>query len=66
MLWVLLYPLYSGGPPDIDELKYPLLNFFLREIKQLATGVDNEIIQSNIKLAIINTKIFSNAVSIIF
>ena len=66
LLWFSLYPLYPGGPSDIDELKYPLLNSLFRFIKQLATGVDNKNRQSNIKLAIINTKIFSNAVSIVF
>ena len=66
VIWFSLYPVYPDGPPDIDELKYPLLDSFLRVIKKLATGVDNEIIQSNIKLAIINTKIPSRAVSIVF
>ena len=56
MHWFSLYPIYPGGPPDIDELKYPLLNSFLRVIKKLATGVENEIRQSNRKLAIINKK----------
>ena len=58
MLWFSLYTLYSSGPPDIDELKYPLLNLFLKVIKKLATGVDNVNRQSNIKLAIINSKFF--------
>ena len=35
-------------------------------MKKLATGVDNEIRQSNRKLAIINTKILNKAVSIVF
>ena len=35
-------------------------------MKKLATNVDNENRQINIKLAIINTKIPSNAVSIVF
>ena len=47
MHWFSLYPIYPGGPPDIDELKYPLLNSLLRVIKKSATGVDNEIRQSN-------------------
>ena len=66
MLWFSLYPLFPDGPPDIDELKYPLLDSFLKVIKKLATSVDNEIRQSNIKLAIINTKIPSKTVSIVF
>ena len=66
VLWFLLYPFYSDGPPDINELKYQLLDSFLKVIKKLAIGVDNEIRQSNIKLAIINTKILSKAVSIVF
>ena len=65
MLWFSLYPFYSDGPPVIDELKYPLLDSVLKVIKKLAIGVDNEIRQSNIKLAIINTKILSKAVSIV-
>ena len=64
--WFPFYPLYPGGPPDIDEMKYPLLNSLFRVIKKLATGVDNEIRQSNKKLAIINTKIPNKAVSIVF
>ena len=66
VLWVLLYPLYPGGPPDIDGLKYPLLNSVFRVIKTLATGVNNNYRQSYIKLAIINIKIPSKAVSIVF
>ena len=66
VLWFSLYPLYPGGPPDIDGLKYPLLNFVFRVINKLATGVDNKNRQSNIKLAIINIKIPSKAESIDF
>ena len=47
-------------------MKYLLSGSFLRVIKKLATGVDNKIRQSNIKLAIINIKIPSMAVSIVF
>ena len=47
-------------------MKYPLLNVFIRGIKRLATNVDNKYRQSNIKLAIINTKMPSKAVSIFF
>ena len=66
LLWFSLYPLYPGGPPDIDELKYVLLNYFIKVIKKLATGVDNKNRQSNIQFAIINTKIPSKAFSIFF
>ena len=66
MLWFSLYPFYPDGPPDIDELKYPLLDSIFKVIKKLAIGVDNEIRQSIIKLAIIKTKIPSKAVSIVF
>ena len=66
MHWFSLYPIYPGGPPDIDELKYPLLNSSLRVIKKLATGVDNQIRKSNRKLAIINKKIPNKAGSIFF
>ena len=66
MLCCSLYLLYPDGPPDIDEMKYLLSGSFLRVIKKLATGVDNKIRQSNIKLAIINIKIPSMAVSIVF
>ena len=65
VLWFSLYPLYPGGPPDIDGLKYPLLNSVLRVIKKLATGVNNKNSQSNIKLATINIRIPSKAVSIV-
>ena len=40
LLWFSLYPLYFGGQPDIDELKYQLLNSLFRVIIKLATGVD--------------------------
>ena len=66
VLWFSLYPLYPGGPPDIDELKYPLFNSLFRVIKKLATGVDNKNRQSNIKFAIINTKIPTKALPILF
>ena len=66
MILFLLYPLYPGGPPIIDELKYPLLNFLFRVIKKLARGVNNKNRQSNIKFAIINTKIPTKALSIFF
>ena len=66
VLWFSFNPLYSGGLPDIEELKYPLLNSLLKVVKKLATRVENKNIQSNIKLAIINTKIPSKAVSIVF
>ena len=66
LLWISLYPLYPGGLPDIDELKYPVLNSFIRVIKKLATNVDNQNTKSNIKLAIINTKIPSKDVSIFY
>ena len=66
LLWFTLYPLYPGGPPDIDELKYPLFNSLFRVIKKLATGVDNNNKQSNIKFAIINTKSPTKALSIFF
>ena len=56
MLWFSFYSLYSGGPPNIDALKYPLLNSVFRIIKKLATGVYNKNRQSNLKLAIINKK----------
>ena len=65
LLWFSLYPLYPGCQPDIDELKYPLLKVFIKNIKRLATNVDNKNRQSNIKLAIINTTIPSKAVSIV-
>ena len=65
VLWFSLHSFYPDGPPDIDKLKYTLLDFFLKVIKKLAIGVDNEIRQSNIKLAIINTRIPSKAVSIV-
>ena len=61
-----LYLLYYGGLPDIDELKYPLLNSLFKVIKKLATGVDNNNRQSNIKFAIINTKLPTKALSIFF
>ena len=66
MLWFSIYPLYPGGQPDIDGLKYPLLNSVFRVNKKLATIVDNKNKQSNIKLSIINIKIPSKAVSIFF
>ena len=66
MLWFSLYVFYPDGLPDIDQLKYPLLDSFHKVIKKLATGVDNEIRQSNIKSVIINTIIPKKAVSIVF
>ena len=66
MLWFSLYPLYPGGPPDNDELKYPVLYSFIRVFNELAAGVDNNNRQTNIKLDFINTKIPCNTVSIIF
>ena len=66
LLWFSLYPLYPGTSPNIDELKYLLLNYLFRVIKKLATGVDNKNRQSNTKFAIINTKNFTMALSILF
>ena len=34
LLWFSLYPLFFGGPPDIDELEYLLLNSLFRVIKK--------------------------------
>ena len=65
VLWFSIYQLFPDGPSDIDVLKYPLLDSFLRIIKKCEKGVDNKIRQSNIKLAIINRKISSKAVSIV-
>ena len=45
---VFLYSFYSYSPPNIDKLKYPLLNFLIRVIRKLATNVDNKNRQSNI------------------
>ena len=66
--WVLVITLsiISAGSPIIDELKYPLVNSFLTVINKLATSIDNENRQSNIKMAIINTQIYSKSVSIVF
>ena len=66
LIWFSLYRLYPGRPPNIDKLKYPLLNSLFRVIKKLATGVDNKNRQSNIKFVIINTKIPTKALSIFF
>ena len=65
-LLVSLYPLYPGGPLDIDELKYPLLNSLFRVIKTLAAGVYNKNRQSDIQFAIINTTIPTKTLSIFY
>ena len=56
----------SDAPLESDPPGYPLLLSLIRIIKKLATGVDNENKQSNIKLAIINGKTPTTANSVLF